>query len=243
MRLSLTRGARTSIAPAEVITWRGSARPLHHQPTTLLITLADEPTDVSVNLSLQRGGEHPPRPLPNDLIDQRPRRQRRRIHSRRTTLHDYREHGRAFPTSASDAGLCLTPTWPPGRYPHPALIHRFQALLAGTLVGQGLRHRGLVAGLSPNSPTPQLPAHRRRRVPQLPRDRPHPLAGGPPAGDLLPLPKGEATRAHRVLAGGERFGHHSANVPEPSPGHGDRHSDRLRCRGNHHAVCHAVDET
>jgi hypothetical protein len=40
----------------------------HHQPTTPLINLVDEPGQIRLDLGLQRRGQHPPRPLPHDLI-------------------------------------------------------------------------------------------------------------------------------------------------------------------------------
>ena len=46
----------------------------HHQPPPALVALADEPGDVGVDLGLQGLGQHPPGALPDDLVDQRPRR-------------------------------------------------------------------------------------------------------------------------------------------------------------------------
>jgi hypothetical protein len=43
----------------------------HHQPPPGLVTLVDEPGDVVVDLGLQRLGQHPPRALTNQLVDQR----------------------------------------------------------------------------------------------------------------------------------------------------------------------------
>ena len=45
----------------------------HHQPAAVLVPLRGERRDIGVHLGLQRLGQHPPRTLPHDLIDQRPR--------------------------------------------------------------------------------------------------------------------------------------------------------------------------
>src|SRR5690606_6793536 len=39
-----------------------------HQPSPLLVALVDEGSHVGVDLSLQRGGQHPAGPLPHDLV-------------------------------------------------------------------------------------------------------------------------------------------------------------------------------
>jgi len=111
-----------------------------------------------------------------------------------------------------------------------------------TLIGQGLGDRGPVARLSAHSPAPQLPAHRRWRATQHPRDRTHPIARGPTTADLLSLLEGKTARARRDLAGRKRVGHHPANVPEPPPGDGDRHSDTRRRLGDHHPRPHRGPE-
>jgi hypothetical protein len=88
----------------EYLPWFGAAV-TNYQPTSRVITLVDELVHVGGDFSFQSSRQHPPRTLPNDLVDQRWRRQRCRILSRRTIPRDYRQHGRAFPTSASGAGL------------------------------------------------------------------------------------------------------------------------------------------
>jgi hypothetical protein len=45
----------------------------HHQAPALLVPLGGELGDVGVHLGLQRLGQHPPRALPHNLIDQRRR--------------------------------------------------------------------------------------------------------------------------------------------------------------------------
>jgi hypothetical protein len=43
----------------------------HHQPPPALVALAGELGDVGIDLGLQRFGQHPPRALADDLVDQR----------------------------------------------------------------------------------------------------------------------------------------------------------------------------
>jgi hypothetical protein len=43
----------------------------HHQPATVLVTLAGEPGDVVIDLGLQRLGQHPTGALTHKVIDQR----------------------------------------------------------------------------------------------------------------------------------------------------------------------------
>jgi hypothetical protein len=45
----------------------------HHQPATVLIALGGMRRDIGIHLGLQRLGQHPPRALPHNLIDQRRR--------------------------------------------------------------------------------------------------------------------------------------------------------------------------
>ena len=74
MRLSLTRGTVTSTAPALVSTSRGLVIAVtHHQPAAVLVPLGRERRDIGIHLGLQRLGQHPPRALPHNLIDQRRR--------------------------------------------------------------------------------------------------------------------------------------------------------------------------
>ncbi len=70
----------------------------HHQRVPELITLGSQLGYVLVDFRLQRGGEHPPGALADDLID----------HGAGlggTLGIHYAEHGRAFPTRAANAGL------------------------------------------------------------------------------------------------------------------------------------------
>ena len=72
VRRSLTRGAITSTAPAEVEDLAGLVRAVaHHQPTTVLVALGGEPGDVVIDLGLQRLGQHPTGALTDKVIDQR----------------------------------------------------------------------------------------------------------------------------------------------------------------------------
>jgi hypothetical protein len=45
----------------------------HHQAAAILATLGRVGRDIGVHLGLQCLGQHPPRALPHDLIDQRRR--------------------------------------------------------------------------------------------------------------------------------------------------------------------------
>ena len=83
-RLSLTRGATTSTAPALVSTCRGWCEPLRttsRRPRSS--RSAANAGDVGVDLGLQRLGQHPPGALPHDLVDQRRRRPAGGAHRRR----------------------------------------------------------------------------------------------------------------------------------------------------------------
>src|SRR4029450_4059295 len=60
----------------------------HHQPTALLVPPASVCRDVGGDLVLQRSGQHPPRPLPGDLI------QARGQVLARSPVSDYLQHWR-----------------------------------------------------------------------------------------------------------------------------------------------------
>ena len=100
----------------------------HHQAAAPLVALGAEPGDVGINLGLQRLGQHPPRALPHDVIDQRRRAVLAALVAE-PSLRDYREHGSYLPDRRSSAGLCLRLDSVIGKV-HPfRLIHRSQALL------------------------------------------------------------------------------------------------------------------
>ncbi len=70
----------------------------HHQPTAGLIPLVGQLGYVLTHFGFQSRGEHPPRTLPDDVVQQG------------SGLGgaigvDYAEHGRAFPARATNAGL------------------------------------------------------------------------------------------------------------------------------------------
>jgi thiamine pyrophosphate-dependent acetolactate synthase large subunit-like protein len=67
---------------------------LHHQTTPTLVPLVNQIRDVGVNLRLQRGGQHPPRTLTHDLVQQRS------VTDRLAILDHYGKQGRTFPTDA-----------------------------------------------------------------------------------------------------------------------------------------------
>src|SRR5262249_40469367 len=101
-----------------------------HQVPAIFAALGGEPGDVGIHLGLQRLGQHPPRSLPDDLIDQR----RTAILPAlvaRAAISDYGEHRVVPSRPAFQRRSCLrTSTRSPGRYTPPRPIHRFQALLA-----------------------------------------------------------------------------------------------------------------
>jgi hypothetical protein len=103
----------------------------HHQPTAVVVAQIGEPGDIGIHLRLQRLGQHPPRALAHDLVDQRRRTRRRRT----VTVHrtrNYSEHGSYLPDQRCSAGLAwnLQSVTREGT-PLPEPIHRFQALLSG----------------------------------------------------------------------------------------------------------------
>jgi hypothetical protein len=93
-----------------------------HQPPTTLVALAGELGQVRIHLRLQRRGQHPPRAVTHDLIDQR------RAAFTRTIPGHYRKHGRTFPTDAPTSACLRTSLDHREGTPLPP-THRFQALL------------------------------------------------------------------------------------------------------------------
>ena len=100
-----------------------------HQAAAVFIPLGRKRRDIGATSASQRLGQHPPRALPHDLVDQR----------RRAILAPSRlEHRQGLPVSIGlylpgprvNAGHCLRPR---GGHregtPLPGQIHRFQALL------------------------------------------------------------------------------------------------------------------
>ena len=104
----------------------------HHQPPPVLVAVVGEPGAVGIHFGLQRLGQHPPRALPDKVVDQR--RPRRRS-SRRTIaagrIRNYSEHGSYLPDQRYRAGLAwnLHSVTREGT-PLPEPIHRFQPLPA-----------------------------------------------------------------------------------------------------------------
>jgi len=78
----------------------------HDQAVAVLVTLVGERGDVGVHLGLEGLGQHPPRALADDLVDQRWRAGRRAVAVAVVGVRDYGEHGRAFPASVA-APACL----------------------------------------------------------------------------------------------------------------------------------------
>src|SRR6202011_4813946 len=103
----------------------------HHQPPPVLVALIRESGAVGVHLGLQRLGQHPPRALPDEFVDQR----RPRGRANRPTIavggiRNYSEHGSYLPDQRCRAGLAWTlHSVTREGTPLPEPIHRFQALL------------------------------------------------------------------------------------------------------------------
>ena len=103
----------------------------HHQATPVLVALVGESGAVGVHFGPQRLGQHPPRALPDEFVDQR----RPGGCSSRGTIavggiRNYSEHGSYLPDQRYRAGLAwnLHSVTREGT-PLPEPIHRFQALL------------------------------------------------------------------------------------------------------------------
>jgi len=118
---------------------RGAHRARHrvavadHQPVTLLIELVGVGVDVGRDLGLQRRRQHPPRTLTRQHIEHRPRRLRRALPAIRADLScDYREHGRALPTSVAAPVLLESSQDHREGTPLTRQIHMFRALLRRT---------------------------------------------------------------------------------------------------------------
>ena len=73
----------------------------HDQPMTVLVELVSMCLDIGGNLGLQRRGQHLPRTVANDLIEQRGA---RRVVVGRGLVVDYLEHERTFPNRRANAG-------------------------------------------------------------------------------------------------------------------------------------------
>jgi hypothetical protein len=101
----------------------------HHQAPAVLAPLGSELGYIGIHLGLQRLGQHPPRALPHDLINQRPRAILTALMAA-ALARDYGEH-RVVPSrpARQRRSLLETSTRTPGRYTPPQPIHRFQALL------------------------------------------------------------------------------------------------------------------
>ena len=71
-----------------------------HQPVTPGVDLLGVSLDVRGDLGLQRGREHRPRTITDDLVQQRPT---GRVLVGRLGVVDYFEHGRTFPSRRANA--------------------------------------------------------------------------------------------------------------------------------------------
>ena len=111
-------------------TGTGRHRPLlvvavaDHQPVPVLVADISELIDVRRDLGLQRGREHLPGTVADQLVQQR---HRGRL-LLRTLLSNYREHGRTFPTGVGALALLEDLLWGlSGRYVLPAAPDRHDA--------------------------------------------------------------------------------------------------------------------
>jgi len=96
-----------------------------HHPVPGLVQDVGELLDVRRDLGLQRRRQHLPGTVPDQLIQQRPRRTSRGL--LRSFLSNYREHGRTFPTGVGTLALLEEPDGTSGRYalqaPQPEISH------------------------------------------------------------------------------------------------------------------------
>jgi hypothetical protein len=74
-----------------------------HEPTAALVALIGQLGYIGVDFGLQRGSQHPPRTLADDLVDQRGA-----VGSGGGVVH-YAKHGRVFPAVAANTGLARRP--------------------------------------------------------------------------------------------------------------------------------------
>ncbi|GAA4811951.1 hypothetical protein GCM10023353_15770 [Tomitella cavernea] len=75
-----------------------------HEPVALVVDLTCVRLDIVGDLGLQGGGEHPPGPVPDDLIEQRPAGTGHHlaavlVFAAVVVVVYYRERGRTFPTA------------------------------------------------------------------------------------------------------------------------------------------------
>ena len=120
-RRSSTRGARTSMrsGPGHQRAWLGVSV-AHDQAMAVLVDLMDQARDVALDLGLEGGGQHPPRPFGHQLVE--PARQLRA----RGLVNMYSQHRRSFLPASHRQRTCLCQT---GRYAAPPFrwcIHRFR---------------------------------------------------------------------------------------------------------------------
>jgi hypothetical protein len=95
----------------------------HHQPPPVLVPLGGVRRDVGGDLVFQRGSQHPPRPLPHDLI------QIGRQVLARGLVSDYLQHWRSFPPALARRHPSFDHL---GRYAAPSFrsrIHNFVSYL------------------------------------------------------------------------------------------------------------------
>ncbi len=76
----------------------------HHQPVTVLIDLLSMSVDVGAHLGLQRRGQHLPRAVTHNLVEQRFTTGHGGLVVGLIVLLDYLEHGRTFPNQRDNAG-------------------------------------------------------------------------------------------------------------------------------------------
>ena len=96
-----------------------------HHPVPVRVQDVGELLDVRGDLGLQRRRQHLPGTVPDQLVQQRPRRSSRGL--LRSFTSNYREHGRTFPTGVGAPALLEGPDGTSGRYalqaPQPEISH------------------------------------------------------------------------------------------------------------------------
>ena len=100
----------------------------HHQAMAVLVALVGVRVNVRGDLGLQRCGEHPPRAVSHDVVEQR--HALRRVSWRDLGVGNYREHGRTLPTRVGARASLDSWTWtrregiPPDAHPQVSSIAR-----------------------------------------------------------------------------------------------------------------------
>src|SRR6266704_2586144 len=120
--------------------------------------------DIGGDLILQRGGQHPPRPLPHDLI------QARGQVLGRSLVSDYLQHWRSFPPASARRLPSFDHL---GRYAAPSIRSRIHNFVSYLRVIPPVKVRSIVARRSRSPPARRccvIPSPRSRSVPDMALD-------------------------------------------------------------------------